>query len=269
MAKSLTDMLLDAIFDEKWVGRRGEKLTARELKLVRLLGRKGKILRNAYVPKPDGTTSEIDVLYVTEKGVFVIESKNYGGWIFGSEDQFKWTVSLPGGHKERFYNPVKQNRNHVKWLAGYLAEDVPLFSVVAFSERCELKKVTVTSPDVKVVKRDRLYAAMRDIWDSSPSVLDGEEVERLYQKLLPLTGKTKTEKAEHVENIRGGAKQRPAPSTATATPGATSPEPSDAPVCPLCGSPMVLRTARRGARTGRQFWGCSTYPRCHGTVNIG
>lgn len=37
------------------------------------------------------------------------------------------------------------------------------------------------------------------------------------------------------------------------------------PQCPRCGSPMVLRTARRGANAGEQFWGCSTYPKCQGT----
>lgn len=37
------------------------------------------------------------------------------------------------------------------------------------------------------------------------------------------------------------------------------------PQCSRCGSPMVLRTARRGANVGEQFWGCSTYPKCQGT----
>ncbi len=35
--------------------------------------------------------------------------------------------------------------------------------------------------------------------------------------------------------------------------------------CPLCGQPMVVRTAHRGARAGSQFWGCSAYPDCTGT----
>jgi restriction system protein len=35
--------------------------------------------------------------------------------------------------------------------------------------------------------------------------------------------------------------------------------------CPTCGQPMVLRTSKRGANAGSQFWGCSTYPACKGT----
>ncbi len=38
-----------------------------------------------------------------------------------------------------------------------------------------------------------------------------------------------------------------------------------APNCPLCGKPLVLRTAHKGPRAGSQFWGCSAYPACRGT----
>jgi restriction system protein len=37
------------------------------------------------------------------------------------------------------------------------------------------------------------------------------------------------------------------------------------PACPDCGSPMLLKTARKGPNAGRAFWGCSTYPECRGT----
>lgn len=202
MAKSLLDEIFDMIFDSHWVGRRGEKLTVRKLKLLNLFGREGRILRNVYIPKDDGTTTEIDIVYVTAKGCFVIESKNYSGWIFGSEDQFKWTVSLPNGIKNRFYNPIKQNQGHIKRLREYLGGDTPLFSIIVFSERCELKKVTVETPDIKVIKRDRLCATMRNIWDSSPNALDEEGVNALYSKLLPLTKVTKAQKQKHVDDIQ-------------------------------------------------------------------
>ena len=48
------------------------------------------------------------------------------------------------------------------------------------------------------------------------------------------------------------------------------PEPPllQAPSCPECSSDMVRRTAQRGALAGHDFWGCSRYPACRGTVNI-
>ena len=97
-------------------------------------GRKGYVLRNIYVPKNNGETSEIDVVFITQKGIFVIESKNYSGWIFGDEKSAYWTAMLPDKSKNRFYNPIKQNSTHIKWLGQYLQNSVPLFSVIAFSE---------------------------------------------------------------------------------------------------------------------------------------
>ena len=36
-------------------------------------------------------------------------------------------------------------------------------------------------------------------------------------------------------------------------------------ICPLCGSEMVLRTAKKGPNVGEQFWGCTAFPKCRGT----
>ena len=62
MAKGLLDKLVDSVFDAEWTGKRGEKLTERELKLVSLFGRKGMTLRNLYIPKGNGETTEIDLV---------------------------------------------------------------------------------------------------------------------------------------------------------------------------------------------------------------
>ena len=75
-----------ALFDGGDIGRYGESLTEVELKKSAIFGMEGKILRNLYVPKDNGETTEIDVLFICSKGILVIESKNYSGWIFGNED---------------------------------------------------------------------------------------------------------------------------------------------------------------------------------------
>lgn len=41
--------------------------------------------------------------------------------------------------------------------------------------------------------------------------------------------------------------------------------PDSSPDCPKCGGGMTLRTARKGANAGGQFWGCLKYPKCNGT----
>lgn len=213
MGKSLLDSILDRVVDKTMDalggkdvvnGKLGEVYTVRELKLLKLFGRKGKILRNVYIPKDNGETSEIDVLFITQKGIFVIESKNYSGWIFGSENQYKWTMMLPNKEKHSFYNPIKQNHTHMKWLKNYLGIEIeiPLFSLIVFSERCELKKVTVENPDIKVIKRDCTYATIRDIWNEKEDMLSDEEVEAVYQKLKKLTKISNTEKETHIQNIK-------------------------------------------------------------------
>ena len=274
MAKGLFDILLDQIFDAEWVGKRGEKLTERELKLVKFFGRDGKTLRNVYIPKDNGETSEIDVLYITQKGIFVFESKNYSGWVFGDEKSTYWTVMLPNREKNKLYNPIKQNQTHIKWLRNYLNRDIPLFSIIVFSERCELKKVTVESPDVFVIQRDGTYATVRKIWDRSPDVLSAEEVTAVYERLEALTNVDEAVKLTHVADIKRKYASTPArEKTEIVQPEQPSaPEKKEtletAPVCPNCGKPLVLRTAKKGPNAGNRFYGCSGYPSCRYTRNV-
>ena len=126
----------------KFIGAIGERAIERKLKWVNFLGREGIVLRNVYIPKEDGGTSEIDLMYITSKGIAVIESKNYSGYIFGNEENANWTVTLYAGkdffgrnkvEKIKFYNPIKQNKNHIRYLKQYLGHDVQTFSIIVFS----------------------------------------------------------------------------------------------------------------------------------------
>lgn len=47
------------------------------------------------------------------------------------------------------------------------------------------------------------------------------------------------------------------------------PQPKEAPVCPNCGKLMRLRNAQTGKNAGSKFWGCSGYPECRGTREVG
>lgn len=274
MAKGLIDLLLDCIFDANWTGKRGEKLTERELNLVRLFGRKGEVLRNVYMPKDNGETTEIDVVFITQKGIFVIESKNYSGWIFGDEKSTYWTAMLPNKEKNKFYNPIKQNRTHIKWLAQFLNDDTPLFSVIVFSERCELKKMNIVSPDVHVIKRHRLSATVRSIWESAEDKINDIQLDSLYEKLKKLTNVDNATKAVHIESINERYKNKVSDVTRESAnyfnpisaenekPVAAETSEENLMRCPICTGELVLRTAKRGANAGNNFYGCSNYPKC-------
>ena len=101
---------------------------------------------------------------IHETGLYVVESKNYSGWIFGDVKQKEWTQILAGGKKKtRFYNPIWQNAGHVKALRTFFNEYqyLPIFSLVVFSERCELKKITFQTENVFVIKRDQLKSVFK------------------------------------------------------------------------------------------------------------
>src|SRR5437763_4468828 len=77
------------------------------------------------VPTANGTT-QIDHVVVSSFGVFVIETKNVSGWIFGRENDAKWTQVLPG-KKRQFQNPLRQNYRHTRALADFLRLDHSVF----------------------------------------------------------------------------------------------------------------------------------------------
>ncbi|MCR5097842.1 MAG: NERD domain-containing protein [Lachnospiraceae bacterium] len=83
--------------------------------MVQLFGRKGKVLRNVYLPKDNGETSEVDVIFITQKGIFVFESKNYSGWIFGDEKSQKWTAMLPNKQKKVSWNGAEPKYDIRDW----------------------------------------------------------------------------------------------------------------------------------------------------------
>ena len=182
-------------------GDYGEFLLFEELEKC---NRDSKILTNVYLPSVDGSTTEIDVMMIDSTGIYVFESKNYSGWIFGDEKGKNWTQSLKGGKKTKFYNPVWQNKGHISALKKLLPEISPnlFYSFIVFSNRCELKKVTITQADLWVIKRNKL----RNIMDSDVRMklktLNESEILKIYEELSKYTLVTETIKIEHINRIK-------------------------------------------------------------------
>ena len=100
-------------------GARGEYRTSQ---LIDKAPFKNKMLFNCYIPNRSGDKTEIDMIMLCQKGIYVIENKNYSGWIFGNEKSKNWCETLKG-KKYFFYNPIKQNRSHIKEDIFYLEVD--------------------------------------------------------------------------------------------------------------------------------------------------
>ena len=187
-------------------GFKGEYLIYKRLRHFEKDG--GKFLFNIYLPKTNDGTSEIDVLLICSKGLFVFESKNYSGWIFGNEAHNSWTQTLPlgwnkGSHKERFYNPILQNEVHIRHLKRFIKKETNIWSVIVFSDECVLKDVTVSSDDVNVVNCDDVLSAVMQICDQTQfDILTHEEIDDIYTKLYGYTQVTNEVKQRHKSNLQ-------------------------------------------------------------------
>ena len=163
-----------------------------------------KFLFNVYIPIENGQTSEIDAIMLDKHGIFVFESKNYSGWIFGDENSKQWCQCLKSGkrnsRKEYFYNPIKQNEGHINVLKFYLGyPHIPIHNIVVFSDRCSFKTKMNSN---HVMHRHQLNGKIQAISNSVAPCLTLEQIETIYQRLYPLTQMTTQIKTKHIEQIQ-------------------------------------------------------------------
>ena len=114
------------------------------------------VINNVIVPNRQGT-SQIDHVVVSTYGIFVIETKNYSGWVFGSENSEKWKETFRTTKGCYFRNPIKQNWGHVYALAEYLNLSKRVFkAIVVFSNKA-LLKVDATTPVIYMYQLKTIY----------------------------------------------------------------------------------------------------------------
>lgn len=198
------------------------------------------LFKNVTLPTENGTT-QIDHVIVSCYGVFVVETKNMKGWIFGGTQQKIWTQQIYR-HKSKFQNPLHQNYKHTETLRSALElEPDKVFSVVVFVGDSTFK---TAMPDNVVYGMDyvRFIKSKRQIVLSDGDVL--AICAKIQSDRLKPSIRTHIDHVQHVKTLVE-EKQR-----------------QDDNSCPKCGMPMTLRTARQGANQGKQFWGCTGYPRC-------
>ena len=124
-------VILAAIIKSPWFkGVRGEFIINLSAKWF-LDKNRYHLIKNVTLPTEDGST-QIDHIIVSIYGVFVVETKNMNGWIFGSPNQRTWTQKIYK-HSSKLQNPLHQNYKHVKTLESLLGlNDQQIHSVVAF-----------------------------------------------------------------------------------------------------------------------------------------
>jgi hypothetical protein len=194
---------------------------------------------NVIIPAVNGTT-QIDHLLVSPYGLFIVETKNIKGWIFGSEDQAKWTKSVYG-KKYSFQNPLRQTFRQKKILSGFLGLDESIIhTVIFFVGDCKFK----THLPSNVIKS----GLGRYIKRFRTPILSPNEIHQISGKLEQHISESTVTTRDHVRSLR----KRHSSTT----------------VCPRCGSNLVERTVRKGSKAGSKFLGCESYPKCRFTKKV-
>jgi hypothetical protein len=221
-------------------GSVGEARAAR--KLSHLDPNEYKIINDVLITN-GGRSSQIDHIVISRFGIFVIETKNYKGWIHGGEHSEYWTQSIYSD-KFKFRNPIIQNDGHIRALKNTLREypQAIYHSIVAFTGSAELKNVYSSTP---VIYGSQLRWMIRK--HSTTRCLSTEQVADIADKLSGMSKPDKTAKQNHIQQTRYQAYEREQAERLL--------------VCPRCGAGLVERHGQYGG-----FYGCSNYPRCRYTL---
>lgn len=220
------------------IGARGENRVAKILGDT--IAGQQYVINNLLFTDASGRSCQIDHVFINRFGIWVIETKNYAGQIYGEENQREWTQVLAYGNtKNKFYNPIKQNITHIYRLSEVLKVKPSYFhNIVVFSERSDISNITsgnvISIHQLKSIK-------FRD----TGIVLSMETMEYCYNRLRELQENSHVSKEEHINQIHD--------MQANINRG----------ICPRCGAKLVLRNGQNG-----EFYGCSNYPRCKFTKNI-
>ena len=184
-------------------------------------------------------TAQIDHIVISESGIFVLETKNMVGKIYGSVSSQKWTQVL-GSRKYQFLNPLIQNDSHLRTLANYLNLDTSLFfSVVVFWGEC---KFQTQMPENVLWER----GFVNYIRNKISAKINQEQLTYTISALNNLNNNTTVEQRQrHIELLNNPK------------------------VCPFCGGRLIRHTVVKPNRMVNRFIGCSNFPCCTFSRNIG
>lgn len=212
-------------------GKIGEQEVSRKLNPLIFGKVEHRLINNLVIKDDNGKTHQIDHIEIRHNGIFCIETKNYIGWIFGTDNSQNWVQTLYTGEKNYFYNPLKQNKSHIYYLSQKLDKKYKINSVVVMvndnADKIECSNV-VNLSDLK-----RYLSSFDD-----GTYYTTEEMDSIYQTIISINN-TDVSNKEHIDNIK------------------KTKQDLNSGICPRCGGRLVERTGPYG-----KFIGCSNYPNC-------
>ncbi len=210
------------------------------------------VLHDVLIDGAEGYTSQIDMLMIGTKGIYVVEVKMFeDAKIYGDGTKSQWYY-YKYGKKYNIYSPLKQNKKHIKYLKELLKEfgDIPCFSILTII--CNDFKVSnINTTDViDTVVCSSLPAmdkGIRLIAKDKPAVFDESKKQEIYQYIETHQHTGKEARYQHKENVKEYKQNLE--------------EMKEQRICPYCKVPLVLRKGKYG-----EFYGCPNYPKCKYTM---
>ena len=195
-------------------------------------------------------TTQVDHIIISRYGIFVLETKNIHGKVYGNGHAEFWKQYLPDiGYKRcgstqehQLRNPIWQNEGHIKTLLRLVFGDgVPVYGIVVFPNDADLM-ITADKPVLhmrEVVPFIKQYCNI---------VITSDQMNFYRRRLFEVISTSESDRKVHLENVYRNKERR------------------DSAVahgkCPKCGGNLILRKGKYG-----DFYGCSNYPRCRYTLN--
>lgn len=208
------------------------------------------ILHDVLIDGADGHTSQIDLILVGNKGIYVIELKMFvDAKIYGNIQASDWYY-YNHGKKYEMYSPVKQNQRHVEYLKNFVKEfgEIPVFSIITMV--CEGFKIYGRNPENTVICNSlpAMKRALYQLAETSPVVFDDAKKEAVFEHIRQNQYKGKEARIQH--------KQSAIEYKQSLT------ERKEQKLCPYCNCDLILRTGKNG-----EFYGCKNFPKCRYTRN--
>ncbi|MCA1066123.1 NERD domain-containing protein (plasmid) [Rossellomorea sp. AcN35-11] len=216
-------------------GATGERMVARVLSN---LGPEYRVINDIVISNKNGNSTQLDHVVVSPYGIFVIETKNYKGWIFGYENAKQWTQTIYK-RKDKFLNPIIQNKGHIRALSYLLKKQKYFHSIIVFGNEATFK-FNDSFDSAEVVYMRQLATVVRK---HNEKVFTDTQVSEMYQAIIGAAKSGEEVSQKHVASLnerKYNRKQKVANK-----------------VCPHCGGNLVERKGKYGS-----FTGCSNFPRC-------
>lgn len=179
-------------------GEYGERKTTELLSDLKL---EDEVIINDYIAsrnRKNSSSIQIDHIFISHKGIFVIETKDYRGRIYGSKDQNNWTQVLAYGEvKNKLYNPIKQNETHCSYIGRLLDWKYPIYNVVIFI-KADIKRVSGASG---IVYDPFSFRSWYRYMSSNPKMTT-QAIKTIEQQILNEMNRMQITKEEHIRNVQ-------------------------------------------------------------------